>query len=147
MGSDAQPAPPGESKYNCSSSVSHISILVMTYKTGNLGHNDLVFNLWSELISKIKSLYVQRLWFVPPTLCNTHTERQTVWPAILVQAAELKWALTVYMTPAKDNTRQHPYWCSSSTATSGISFNQSPFGLDRWSSVPSSQYVVLLPLP
>ena len=45
MGSDAQPAPPGESKYNCSSSVSHISILVMTYKPGNLGHNDLVFSL------------------------------------------------------------------------------------------------------
>jgi len=36
-GSDAQLAPPGESRYSCSSSASYMSIFVMTYKASKQG--------------------------------------------------------------------------------------------------------------
>jgi len=45
VGSDAQLAPPGESKYNCSSSTSYRSIFIMTYKPRKLGQTDLLFGL------------------------------------------------------------------------------------------------------
>jgi len=46
MGNDAQLAPPGESKYNCSStSTSYRSILMVTYISSKLSQTDIVFGL------------------------------------------------------------------------------------------------------
>jgi len=59
----------------------------MTYKPSKLGQTDLVFGLWSQFISsRITSLHIQWLWFVPPWL--TH-----FWLAVLLpQLDELNTA-------------------------------------------------------
>jgi len=43
MGNDAQLASPGESQYDCSSSASFMSILMITYEPSKLGQTDIVF--------------------------------------------------------------------------------------------------------
>jgi len=53
MCNDAQLAPSGKSKYDCSSSsASYMSNLMMTYKPSKLGEIDLRFGVCSELIGK-----------------------------------------------------------------------------------------------
>jgi len=63
MVSDAHLAPSGESKYNCSSSTSYMSIFMRTYKPTKLGQTDLVFGFVIRVhqyvcASRITSPYV-----------------------------------------------------------------------------------------
>jgi len=69
---------------------------MMTYKPSKLGQTDLVFGLWSQFVRRsvraglqVFSLYIQRLWFVPPWL--THRQTDSFCPIILLaQPAELE---------------------------------------------------------
>jgi len=65
----------------------------MTNKTNKLGQTDLVFGFWTEFISRVVCTWLlvsALLWFVPPWLMHTHTDRQ-LSTGYVISSASANW--------------------------------------------------------